>query len=281
MGAMASPGATCLEAGAAAWPQLHIDAQAFIAHVETVARAHGNEALCEHGADLFLAFACAQGDDAAIAAFEATHFVVVKETLARLDRKATLSRDEVLQQVRERLWVAPTRGGRPRIAEYAGQGSLRAWLKVVVTRLVLNAVTRAVPESPADAEALEALLPAEDSPELAHAKHRYRDEFREAFREAADALTPRERLLLRYSLADRLSIDEIGALYGVHRATAARWLSRTSETLKAKVIAGLRARLALEGAALDEVLRLILSQVEVSLARVLGPAIRDSDSAKH
>jgi DNA-directed RNA polymerase specialized sigma24 family protein len=38
---------------------------------------------------------------------------------------------------------------------------------------------------------------------------------------AMDAMPPLERAVLRYQVVDGLSIDEIGALYDVHRATAA------------------------------------------------------------
>ena len=41
--------------------------------------------------------------------------------------------------------------------------------------------------------------------------------------EAFAALESRERNLLRYALGDGLSVDAIGTLYRVHRATAARW----------------------------------------------------------
>src|SRR5205823_12308411 len=68
-------------------------------------------------------------------------------------------------------------------------------------------------------------------PVLAQLKQRYRDEFGEAFRQAAAALTPRERTLLRYRFLDGLSIDEIGVLHRVHRATVARWIAAIREAL--------------------------------------------------
>jgi len=50
---------------------------------------------------------------------------------------------------------------------------------------------------------------------------------------------PRERNLLRYQVLDRLGIDHIGALHGVHRVTAARWIAHARRAL----IEGVRRRL--------------------------------------
>src|SRR5262249_43055522 len=79
-------------------------------------------------------------------------------------------------------------------------------------------------EVPVEDEIL-AALPAEGSdPEIEHFKRLYAAEFRAALSEAIAGLASRERNLLRHGFADALSIDQIGALYGVHRSTAARWI---------------------------------------------------------
>lgn len=56
----------------------------------------------------------------------------VERFLARRERDPALV-DEVKQRVRAWVLVAPA-GGLPRIAEYRGQGSLAAWLRVVAIR---------------------------------------------------------------------------------------------------------------------------------------------------
>lgn len=61
---------------------------------------------------------------------------------------------------------------------------------------------------------------------MEHLKQLYRGEFRVAFDAALETLTPRERNLLRHQFVDHLNLDQIGALYQVHRATAWRWLTR-------------------------------------------------------
>ena len=47
-------------------------------------------------------------------------------------------------------------------------------------------------------------------------------------------LSAEDRTLLRQQIVDGLSIDAIGAAYGVHRATAARWLNRARGALVAR-----------------------------------------------
>ena len=52
---------------------------------------------------------------------------------------------------------------------------------------------------------------------------------------ALERLSPRERNVLRMHYGHALSIDAIGRVYGVHRATVARWLSTARESLRTGV----------------------------------------------
>src|SRR5437773_409477 len=66
--------------------------------------------------------------------------------------------------------------------------------------------------------------PAAD-PELAFLKLQHRQDFKEAFGEAMATLDQRQKNVLLMNLVQGLSIDEVGRVYSVHRATAARWVS--------------------------------------------------------
>jgi RNA polymerase sigma-70 factor (ECF subfamily) len=68
-----------------------------------------------HTADLYLACACAGGDAAGLAAFEARYIAEVPVFLAGVERGAAAV-EEVSQLVRERLFVAGA-GRRPKILE--------------------------------------------------------------------------------------------------------------------------------------------------------------------
>ena len=73
-------------------------------------------------------------------------------------------------------------------------------------------------------------------------RQRYGQQFVEAFWESVASLSGRERNLLRYHFLFRLSIDQIGQMYGVHRATAARWVRAVQERLSESSRAGFHRR---------------------------------------
>ena len=71
-------------------------------------------------------------------------------------------------------------------------------------------------------------------------------------------------------MLDGWSIDQIGSLYGVHRATAARWLTNAREELGARIRAGLAERLEIGESQVDSIVALVTSRIELSLERLLG-----------
>ena len=109
-----------------------------------------------------------------------------------------------------------------------------------------------------------------DDPEVEYMKRTYSNEFKAAFSDALQQLGAREQTLLRYHHVDGLNIDEIGAIYRVHRVTAFRWLEKAKEQLVTRTLELLRARLKLTSKELDSVLRMIRSQIHLSLVRQLG-----------
>ncbi|WP_394829334.1 transcriptional regulator [Pendulispora albinea] len=232
----------------------------------------------EHLDDLELASACARGEIEAIATFEARYFREIDVALARIARSSA-DRSEIAQRVRERFFVAPP-GGRPRIAEYAGRGELRNWARAGIVRIVLQFVTRRPRDVPTeDALFLAGLASNEPSPEMAYLKARYGAEFKASFERAANVLTPRERNLLRHGILDGLTSDELGALFGVHRATAARWLASARERLSDELRRDLSARLEVPSAELDSLLRVMQSSLEITLRRYLVNADVEEESA--
>ena len=84
------------------------------------------------------------------------------------------------------------------------------------------------------------------------------------------SLEPRARTILRYAFVDRLSVDALGSLYDVHRATAARWLRAAHEALGQRTRELLIERLGVTSEELASVLALIQSSLDVSLERLLG-----------
>ena len=215
-------------------------------------------------ADLYLACACSLGDGTAIAAFDRHFMREVDIALARMRIGPPRSND-VKQLVRQRLFVGPP-GVPGKIAEYAGRGDLRRWVRAVAVRTCLNDLRKGKNEILTDDDQLIAqqAIPGDD-PEIEYMKRTYSDQFRTAFAEALANLGAREQTLLRYHHVDGLNIDEIGAIYRVHRVTAFRWLEKAKDQLVKATLDTLRARLKLTPTELDSVLRMIRSQVHLSL----------------
>jgi RNA polymerase sigma-70 factor, ECF subfamily len=217
--------------------------------------------------DLELARRAAAGDAHAIAEIERCFRGDVDRALARLRIDAALG-DEIRQRVREKLFVA--RGGRPpAIASYEGRGPLAAFLRAVVVHTAVG-LRRA--ERDHDGESQIDRAAADDDVELAAIRRRYGPAFKEAFQGAMASLTPRDRNVLRLVYVDGLAVEEVALAYGVHRVSVSRWLGETRKLLHLRTRAALAARLDLGPAELASVARLCLSQIDLSLDRVLRGA---------
>jgi RNA polymerase sigma-70 factor (ECF subfamily) len=247
------------------WPAVTVSDGDFVAYVGERLPAEESAAaaltkLCTR--DLYLALACSRGDTRALATFEAHCVETIDAALARLGASNDIV-TEVKQRLRRSLLVAD--GAAPAIAQFSGRGNLRAWVRVIAVREALALVRQSRKDTPIeDALLAQKLIPADD-PELAYLKGMYRQEFKTAFAEAMAGLGDRERTLLRQHMLDGLNIDELGALYRVHRATAARWLESARRKLVERTLASLRSRLRVQPEELDSILRLIRSQLDVSV----------------
>ena len=218
-------------------------------------------------ADLALARACARGEPAAIAAFEATYFGEI-DAAAQVARAGSGIAGEARQVLRRVLFVNEP-GRTAAVAGYAGRGDLRGWVRVIATREVLRLLKRDKREVKVDDEALlDALSPATD-PELGYLRELYRQQFKEAFHAAVAALEARERGLLRCALIDGMGVDALGRLHGVHKGTASRWLAAARQALLDGTRRELGARMKLEKGEVESMLRLVSSRLDVSLERAL------------
>ena len=250
----------------AAWPALPAPGEAFARHLGQKVLAGDDLAMLErlHVTDLHLARCCAEGEPAALAAFERTHLSQVADFVRHLDRSRDFL-DEVTQVLREKLFVAPSR----KILEYGGKGALGGWLRVVAVRAALDLKRRDPPAAHA-AEADELAVPGLD-PELDYIKATYRGELAAALRATLEALPPDERAVLRLHYCDGCNIDQIGALYDVHRATVARWLDRSRRSILTETRRLLGQRLRVAPGELDSLIDLMQSRLELSLQRLLPP----------
>jgi RNA polymerase sigma-70 factor (ECF subfamily) len=223
-----------------------------------------------HAGDLALACACARGEDAAIAELERRFGDELARTARRFARPG-LADDDLLQRLRAKLFTAAG-GAPPRIASYTGQGFLQNWVRVTTTRFFIDC-TRGLPATPEVAIAdrlLEGLRDPGADAELDLLKREHAAAFRAAFAEAVGALDADDRVWLRQHVLERLTIDQLGALYHLHRGTAARRLARARAALVEAARAALARRLGLPPARLGSALALLASRLEVSLERLLA-----------
>ncbi len=238
-----------------------LDRSTLAAHVRAVA----DDTPPSHVEDLVLALACARGHAAAIRDFETRLLPQTRPPVARIDATRAFV-DEVQQRVRTHLLVAEP-PAQPRIATYAGRGPLAGWITVTAVRTamtVLRENARASRFSEARWAAAIA-LPTTADEDLEHLKRRYRPKFELALVEAAKALPDRERSVLKLSFAEGLGIDRIAAIYGVHRATVARWVVKAKEALLAGTHEVLQRDEGITRLEIASLQRLVRSQLETSL----------------
>jgi RNA polymerase sigma-70 factor (ECF subfamily) len=107
-------------------------------------------------------------------------------------------------------------------------------------------------------------------PELGYLSQRYRGEVEEAFRRGLAALDSEQRTLLRMHFVDAVTLDELARLKKVHRATIARRLTIARKTVLDETRRHIRERLAVSSEELASLVRLVQSQLVISVARLLA-----------
>ncbi len=256
----------------APWPNVRIDSEAFIAHCQGLLPDDPEAAVQAvaglHVSDLYLAYACAvAADPLAVRLFEDKILAEGADVLKSLDSDSTFG-DEVRQTVRQRLLVG-TEGGGPRLLEYAGRGPLAAWVRITLVRTGLSLRRQQNRQQRQLSDLPDSALGTTGDPELDYLRSRYRAEFEQAFRDACARLPERERAVLRLAVIDGLSVDRIGLVYGVHRATAARWLIRARTLLFEETRRLLTAALGLSPSEFGSLARLVHSQLDVQISVLL------------
>jgi RNA polymerase sigma-70 factor, ECF subfamily len=246
--------AAIYEEGRLAWPGVELDRRSF----ERFARERGaldHEGVAACGPDLYLACACLNGDAAALAVFERRYLAQVPMFLAKSNAPPHFV-DDVRQLLRERLFVDG------KIAQYTGRGTLGSWLRVVTLRVASDVRRQGRPNVELD----EALPADAIDPTLGVIRRRYRDDFRNALRDALQALRPEDRSVLRLFYQEGLNLERIAAVLHVSRATIGRRMITLRERLVKDTHRLLRTRLRATSAELESLLRCLRSDLAMSLS---------------
>jgi len=199
--------------------------------------------------DLFLATACAQGDNAAWGIFQQEYqpfiYQVALKYLKNSEKAHDLA-DSLLADLY--IPVSEADDSSSKIASYNGLGSLKGWLRIIVYRKVVDRhrqLSRAneVPFSPVEGDDddhppnLESRLADEQtgSPEEQYQQKKYREIFRAVVPKAFQQLNAKEKNLVDYYYFKGLKEKTIGEMYHVHESTASRWLAKIRQKLRTAI----------------------------------------------
>lgn len=251
---------------AARWPAAP-QAPEFAEHVAACLARHADPAAVAvklHLDELFLAWWAGTGSSEGLAAFEAEYGGELARIAARF---RDLSRDELLQELRIRLFVGPE----ARIRDYTGAGPLLAWLRVVAVRRFVDLARSAQSQRIAgELDEHELLgLPAAEQRGESGLTAELQATLRAAFASAVAGLSPRQRAFLRHAYLDRLTLDQVAATYGIHRATVARTLASARAQLIERTREGVVAALGVAPSELASAIGSLVRQLELSLSRIL------------
>jgi RNA polymerase sigma-70 factor (ECF subfamily) len=252
----------------AAWPDVAVADDAVLVHLASrlspgePSVAAALTALRVDG--LYLVAGCVQGDDKAIARLTALADTQADVVLRRM-RLQDAEIDEIKQRLRVSLLVAE-KGKPAKIQKYAGEGDLAAWLRTCARRLALTEREQSQRHAAADEEALLELAAATGNPESRYLKERYGQTFRAACAEALRSLNDRQRTVLRHYFLDDLTIEHVGAICGVSRATATRWIREARDTLMERLREALARQPDAGSVELESVIRLLDSRLDQAAA---------------
>lgn len=254
-------------AGQWEYPALaHLTLDDFAHHVRRLAVAESD--LERHGADLYLAFGCGKNEPNAIRLIEQVHRGEIQAQLTRAGFDEA-TRQDVFQQLLLHLFT----GDCPRILTYAGKASLETWLKVVALRFAINmspkkkSIRTDMPEL-----VLSRIVADEHNPEQRLTAEVAKPLFQAALAKAMSRLSNRDATILRLFFVDEISNEQIGRLYGVHRATSARWIAEIRRRILDEVQSTLANDFGVHRSEFESLAVLIRSQLHLSLGRCLGAA---------
>jgi RNA polymerase sigma-70 factor (ECF subfamily) len=249
------------------WPDVRLSQEDFAAYVTALRRqgqAPTDADLSLHGDDMFLVTACLAGDPRALTAFESDFLAELPKAVSGIDRSTDFGA-EVAQRLRERLFSPPSE----RLRYYTGVGSLAGWLRVAAKRLALDLKRREGTAARQTEQLAKLLTNASPNPEWELVRRRFREPLESALCEALEALPARDRMVLRLYLLREENLGAIGKMYGVHRATVARWIVAAQRAVAAAVTARLGDQLGFSASQCRSLARELKSSLALSLERRL------------
>ena len=189
--------------------------------------------------DLFMALACANGNERAWWEFDQQHRAYL-ERVARHLAKTDVDAQEVIDQVYVDLYGTKIVDGErvSKFGTYSGRGSLRGWLRTVIwhslvdlhrashDEVSLDEMTENLGEGMAHASFADPAPGGEDEMIDHLARERYRKATVTALEHAFSSLDDHEKLLLLYYHVDTLKLREIARLVENESSPLRGWFQR-------------------------------------------------------
>lgn len=223
-----------------------------------------------HAADVYVACAAGTGVASAAEALVAYCGPMVVAYVRAVDKDDALV-DEVRQSVLHRLLTPES--GPPRILTYGGRAPLPVWVGIAAQRSALSVLRSDGARARALGEAAREPWLGEQDPELRYLRERYKDAFEAAVVAAIAELPPRERALVRLQTVGGMTLAQMAPLYGVEESTVSRWLLRVRRTILEATQRKLSAAIGVDGDEFRSIARLVASQLDVSVARLLAQSV--------
>jgi RNA polymerase sigma-70 factor (ECF subfamily) len=222
-----------------------------------------------HAADLALARACAEGDEAAWERFVASYRPILYRAAAAIDPAGGR---ELADSIYAELFGLRVRDGeRQSLFRYfQGRSSLATWLRAVLAQRHVDRIraarrTESLPDDEAVAGAASAESP---SPEQA----RYRAALQQTLTAAIAALPPRDRLRLQCYHAQDMALAAIGRMLHEHEGTVSRHLTRTRAAIRADIERALRETHGFDQAQVAECFRVVTEDPgAMDIGKILAP----------
>lgn len=267
--ASAPPGSALFLVAASAHPTITLTApEALRARLDTLAASHPGTTFA---ADLYLAAAALEHHPGAVAELDRRLRAVAPQALAGA-RDARLAVDDVLQDLREKLLVGEDGG---KLAQYSGRGPLDGWLRVTIARAALDRLRQSDGRAAQRQDLVDLARGTSPSELSAILERRYLPALEEAVANGLATLPEDERAIVQLHFVDGLTIDDLAALLGIHRATAARRLARAREHVKDVATKTATERLGISAEELESILGILLSRIDLNLGDGIVRTPRD------
>lgn len=193
--------------------------------------------------DLYLAIACANGNERAWWDFDREHRVFM-ERVARHLAHTEIDATDIVDTVYEQLYGTRIVDGEriSKFSSYSGRGSLRGWLRTVIwhslvdrhraghSEVSLDEMTENIGEGAAHSVFALKTETGEEEMIDAVSRRRYAKCAADAINYAFSSLEPHERLILLYYHVDNLKLREIARLVENETSPLRSWFQRRSQS---------------------------------------------------